>query len=235
MREIKYRFILENGEIEEFILPINEVTADLQLEEKEEYPQWTKLDFHQCSNCPLSVDKSPQCPLAVSLLDIIQPFERLLSFNRVTLEVELPERKIISETSAQKAISSLMGLRMASSGCPRFSFFKPMARFHLPVSSLEETIYRAAGAYMLAQYFRNKEGQNSDFKLDGLKRVYEHIHVVNTSIADRIRAASKTDSTLNALIILDLFTHALPLAVEQSLDELKPLFKDFFETVEDKK
>ena len=67
---------------------------------------------------------------------------------------------------------------------------------------------------------------------EGLKKFYEDIHVVNTSIADRIRSASQTDSTLNALIILDLFSHALPLAVEQSLEEIEPLFEDFFSCVE---
>jgi hypothetical protein len=30
---------------------------------------------------------------------------------------------------------------------------KPMARFHLPLASEEETIYRATTMYLLAQYF----------------------------------------------------------------------------------
>ena len=231
MREIKYRFILENGETEEFVVELDEVTADIQLEEKEEYPEWCRLSFRQCRNCPLKEDKSPYCPVAVVLQDMITPFERLLSFNKVKLEIELPERTIISNTSAQKAISSLMGLRIGASGCPRTAFFRPMARFHLPVSSLEETIYRAAGAYMLGQYFLDKRGEKFDQKLAGLKLVYEHIHTVNTSIADRIRAASKTDSTLNALIILDLFSHALPLAVDKSLDSVEPLFEDYFKSL----
>ena len=232
MREIKYRFVLENGETEEFVVELDEKTANIQLEEKEEYPEWTRLSFRQCRNCPLKEDKSPYCPVAIVLLDIIEPFERLLSFNKVQLEIELPERTIISQTSAQKAISSLMGLLIGSSGCPRTAFFRPMARFHLPVSSLEETIYRAASAYMLGQYFLDKRGETFDQKLAGLKMVYEHIHTVNTSIADRIRAASTTDSTLNALIILDLFSHALPLAVDQSLESIEPLFDDYFKSLQ---
>ena len=55
---------------------------------------------------------------------------------------------------------------------------------------------------------------------------------MNTSLAERIRAASQTDSTLNALVILDLFSHALPLAIGQSLQDIEPLFNDYFSYLE---
>ena len=51
MREIKYRFILENGETEEFVVGIDENTGNVALEEKEEYPEWTRLTFRRCRNC----------------------------------------------------------------------------------------------------------------------------------------------------------------------------------------
>ena len=37
---------------------------------------------------------------------------------------------------------------MALSGCPVLEQLKPMARFHLPFASVEETIYRAASMYL---------------------------------------------------------------------------------------
>ena len=53
------------------------------------------------------------------------------------------------------AIRSLIGLIMALSGCPHMEFFKPLARFHLPWASLEETTLRSASIYLLMQFFKN--------------------------------------------------------------------------------
>ena len=50
------------------------------------------------------------------------------------------------------------------------------------------------------------------------------MHIVNTTIARRLRAASKTDSPVNAIILLDVFTHVLPLSIENYLQEIKHLF-----------
>ena len=44
------------------------------------------------------------------------------------------------------------------------------------------------------------------------------------ALADRIRAASKEDATVNALIILDAFAEAVEMSVENSLEELRPFF-----------
>ena len=107
-----------------------------------------------------------------------------------------------------------------------------MARFHLPVSSIEETVYRVAGEYLLAQYFLHKKNKNIDLDFEGLNDIYKNMHIMNTSIAERIRAASQTDSTLNALVILDLFSHALPLAIGQSLQDIEPFFNDYFAYME---
>jgi len=36
------------------------------------------------------------------------------------------------------------------------------------------------------------------------------------------------------LVILDLFSHALPLAIGQSLQDIEPFFKDYFAYMENK-
>ena len=59
---------------------------------------------------------------------------------------------------------------MATSGCPHMDFFKPMARFHLPLANAEETVYRATSMYLLAQYFLQREGKEADMELEGLKK-----------------------------------------------------------------
>jgi len=85
-----------------------------------------------------------------------------------------------------------------------------MARFHLPFADVDETLYRATSMYLLAQYFRQQEGKAGDFELEGLKHIYDNIQLVNAAVADRLRAATKTDATVNAIIILDTFAQAIP-------------------------
>ena len=84
---------------------------------------------------------------------VIDGFADLVSYDKVRVTVESEERSVVATLSAQQALASLMGLIMASSGCPRTAVFRPMARFHLPFSSESETAYRVAAMYLLAQHF----------------------------------------------------------------------------------
>lgn len=123
-----------------------------------------------------------------------------------------------------------MGLIMATSGCPRTAFLKPMARFHLPFASEEETVYRVTSMYLLAQYFLGLEGQTDDDGFSGLTRLYGELEYVNTAMAKRLRAATETDSSLNAIVLLDLFAKTVPWALNRSLSDLRHLFAPYFES-----
>lgn len=190
-------------------------------------PDWTELDFNQCDNCPLTKDQSPHCPAAVSMISLVNRFARLLSYDDITVVVESDERMIYKKTTIQRGVCSLMGLLMATSGCPRMAFFKPMARFHLPFASTEETIWRAIGSYVLAQYYLHQDGKNADTEFKGLSRIYSEIQTVNIAFAKRLRAACKHDSMVNAIILLDMFAQSMPPAINESLDEIKYMFAPY--------
>jgi hypothetical protein len=121
----------------------------------------------------------------------------------------------------------MLGLVIATCGCPHTVYFKPMARFHLPLSTEEETIYRAASMYMLAQYFLEKKEKTVDKELQGLRQIYINIHLVNSTIVSRLRVASKTDSSINSIIMLDMFAKAMPYVIEEHLDEIRYLFAPY--------
>jgi hypothetical protein len=123
----------------------------------------------------------------------------------------------------------MMGLINAASGCPKLAFFKPMARFHLPLASQDETIYRAVSTYLLAQYFVRKAGGAADLDLHGLQQIYTDIQSINVSMARRLREASKTDSAVNALVILDMYAQIVPELIENSLVKLRPIFSVYLE------
>ncbi len=226
---IRYCFTLAGGPKKIFDLHLDAQDLHLIGNSPEGLPSWTNLDFHQCPNCRLTKETHPHCPLAANLVTIVKTFEGLLSYEKMHVDVITEERTISQDTTAQEGISSLMGLVIATSGCPYTAFFKPMARFHLPLASAKETVYRVTSMYLLAQYFLKKEGQNADLELKGLRKIYQDMQILNSAVAKRLRAASETDSSVNAIILLDIYTKALPLVIERSLEEIRPLFTPFLQ------
>ncbi|MDF1614467.1 DUF6901 family protein [Desulfurivibrio dismutans] len=222
---ITYSFRLSETEVVSFDLAFDP-TMRLLCDQPHPPPDWTRLGQHQCVACPLTPEQAPHCPAALNLAPLVSNFEHLLSHDEIFLEVITEERKISQQTTIQRAVSSLMGLLMAASDCPRTRFFKPMARFHLPLASEEETIYRAAATYMLTQYFRNRQGRQPDFALDGLNEIYRNIQEVNSAMAKRLRGVTKSDSSVNAIILLDMYAKAMPYAIKQALEELAYLFSE---------
>ena len=224
---IRYRFRMPDNSSEEFKLELNPLNLELKVNIPEYLPSWTKLDFHQCPNGPLDVLTHPHGPLAANLVNVVQRFDGLISYDNVVVDVITEERWIILHTTVQKGISSMMGLVIATCGCPHTAFFKPMARFHLPLASEEETIFRATSMYLLAQYYLKKECRIVDFEFEGLTKIYNNIQILNVAIAERLRAATVTDSSINAIVLLDSYAQALPLAIEKSLAEIRHLFSSF--------
>jgi len=230
---IYYNFKFPDGSDEGFQLRLDPETLELQGNTPDGVPAWTKLDFHQCPNCPLSVEKHPECPLALRLVNLVQRFDGVLSHDRVDLEVITEERTIRQKTTAQRGIGSLMGLVIASSGCPHTAYLRPMARFHLPLASNEETVYRATSMYFLAQYFAKKEGANANLELDGLSHIYENLQIINVAIAERLRAATTTDSSVNAIVVLDVYAKTVEMVIGGSLERIRYLFAPYFQPRQD--
>ncbi|GMR21318.1 MAG: hypothetical protein BMS9Abin36_1918 [Gammaproteobacteria bacterium] len=225
--EIRYCFNFDKQRHENVNLQLDAHSLEIVNKPCRDLPEWTKLEFHRCPHCPLDSETHPNCPVAVSLASVIGRFENVCSHDEVDLEVIIDERHVSQHTTAQRGICSLLGLLFATSSCPHTTFLKPMARFHLPLASEEDTIFRATGMYLLAQYFLKKEGKESDLELAGLKLIYDNLHLVNTMIAKRIKSITQTDSSVNAVILLDMFTNLMPFAIEDHLNEIRHLFDSY--------
>lgn len=221
---LKYRFTFPDARERTFELQLDRDTALLTTPTPDDPPPWTRLEFNQCTGCPFEASKVSHCPAALHLASVIDGFTDLVSYDTVRVAVESEERSVIATLSAQQALSSLMGLIMASSGCPRTAVFRPMARFHLPFSSESETAYRVAAMYLVAQHFAARDGGKADFALTDLERVYRGMHAVNRGMAQRLRAASRQDAIVNAIVLLDVYSSLVPAAIHDILDEMKPAF-----------
>ncbi|MBT5371004.1 MAG: hypothetical protein HOL17_04700, partial [Gammaproteobacteria bacterium] len=117
--EIEYIFRFSKGRIEQFNLQFDDEDLSLQsgLGEVSEEP-WMVLSNHQCKGCSLDQQTSPLCPVAANLGGMIRPFKEEISHTEVEVEVLFRERKISKCCDLQQGIRSMMGLVMATSGCP---------------------------------------------------------------------------------------------------------------------
>lgn len=221
---LTYRFTFPDSQERTFALEMDRDTAELTPAVIDNPPPWTALTFNQCSGCPLNAAETPHCPAALHLSGVIDGFTDLVSYDKVRVTVESEERAVSATLAAQQALASLMGLIMASSGCPRTAVFRPMARFHLPFSSESETAYRVAAMYLLAQHYIAREGGRPDVALEDLERVYNGVHAVNRGMAKRLRAASRQDAIVNAVVLLDVYSSLVPAAIHEILEEIKPAF-----------
>ena len=225
--QIIYRFTLPDKAQIAFDLVFNAETVELLHEESDKPPLWAELDHAQCPNCRLNPADHPYCPVALNLVPAIERFDHLMSFDKIVVEVITPERRVVQKTSAQEGISSLMGLLIAGSSCPATHFFKPMARFHLPFANKDETMWRAAATFLLARFFTEDGLQEKDLDLSGLITVYHDVAKLNDAMVDRLRSATSKDSTVNALVHLDVFAKFLTPPLEDTLAHIKPIFDPF--------
>jgi hypothetical protein len=226
---IRYRFTFPDSSERTFSLEMDRDTAVLTPSDRTDLPAWTALEFNKCAGCPFEASQVSHCPAAVHLSTVLDGFQDLISYDTVRVNVESEERTVTATLSAQQALASLMGLVMASSGCPRTAVFRPMARFHLPFSSESETAYRVAAMYLVAQHFALRDGVTPDLALENLERVYRGVHSVNRGMAQRLRAASRQDAIVNAIVLLDVYSSLVPAAIHDILDEIRPAFEPLLE------
>jgi hypothetical protein len=218
---IRYRFDLPDGSQKFLDFSFDATDFRLSNAAPAAPPFWTDLKFNQCANCPLDPAAHPHCPAALQMASAIEPLKALVSFDAVGVTVTQAERTMFAETTAQQAMSSVLGLIMATAGCPWTDRFRPMARFHLPFASEAETVYRCISMFLLA---RELKGSSQPHGFAALRSLYENLHVVNRDMSRRLGAATRTDPARNAMALLDAYTTLLPAALESSLEELKPLF-----------
>ena len=218
---IGYRFDLPDGTTQSLEFAFDPFHFRMLKGETVNPPFWTELGFSQCANCPLSASAHSHCPAALQMAWAVEPLKALVSFDAVGVTVIQAERTMYAQTTAQHAMTSVLGLIMATSGCPWTDHLRPMARFHLPFASEAETVYRSICMFLLAREIVGVDGPRG---FAALEELYKNLHVVNRDMSRRLGAAASTDPARNAIALLDTYTTLLPAAIEGSLDELRPLF-----------
>jgi len=128
-----------------------------------------------------------------------------------------------------EGLSAIFGVIMATSDCPVMEFLKPMARFHLPFATIEETTVRTASMYLLAQYFKYKDQPGMRFDFKTLEKHYSRVQLVNEGLLARINSASSEDADKNAIVTLHSLSQFLSMEIDYSLSGLEYIFAGRFE------
>lgn len=223
---IVYEFEFDNGTTKLFDLKLDPETVTLVFPDQENKPDWTRLDYHQCACCPLDSETHPYCPVALNIAELVEEFKDAISSDYCHVRCTTPERSCSKKTAIQEGLFSIFGIVMATSNCPVMNFFKPMARFHLPFSTLEETIFRSTSIYLLRQYFEYKKGNSPDLELAKLDDHYNKVQEVNHGIIRRTESVAKKDADKNAIIILNALAQMLGVEISDNLNSLEYLFDE---------
>jgi hypothetical protein len=186
-------------------------------------PHWTLLEHKQCPGCPLA-GKVQRCPAAVGAKEIIEAFKDVASTGQLLVTVTTPQREMRCHVDAQTAVRSMLGLALASSGCPELTPLRPLAVHHLPFADVQETLFRTVGAWMVRQYFEQKQGREPDFALVKLHEYYDRLQIVNRAFFGRVEAAVNQDANANAVGQWFSMAALVSMSLEEGLEDLEGLF-----------
>ncbi len=225
-----YKFRFKDKSEKVFSVEIDPESLIIIRKTNEIFPEWTSLENFQCDFCPIDKTSNTHCPVALNLIDIIKFFSDTASYEEVELEVTTTERIYKKQTSVQIGVGGILGLLMPTSGCPILGKLKPLARFHLPFSTLQETEFRVYSMYLLAQYVKTRNGQEADWEMKGLKKLYEDIQKINVNIAQKIADLESKDASINAVVVLNNFADIITFNLdEDDLSDIDALFKNYIE------
>ncbi|MBU1330194.1 MAG: hypothetical protein KJ884_09080 [Gammaproteobacteria bacterium] len=217
---IDYRITLDDEHAFDYRIQLDRV---YDAEVAQAAPAWTRLAYQQCSNCPLSQADHSHCPAAVDLHRVIEDFRGLPAFKRAWVRVRTPEREYTKQVGLEEGLRALLGVIMATSGCPVLRTLKPMAQQHLPFATNQEFILRAFSLYLARQYFNAREGRHADWELKGLVRMFEQLQLVNQAFWQRIHATCEGDSNLKAFLTFFSMASSMTYSLETQLQKVRPL------------
>ena len=178
------------------------------------------MNHHRCPFCSLPRQQHPFCPSALGIADIINEFPDIMSYDTCVVRCTTAERTYVKRTAVMNGLASLLGLVMATSGCPATTFLRPMARFHLPFSTMEETLMRSVSIYLLNQYFRYKDHKTPDLDLNVLGGWYKNLQELNRQMLRRIQQVCDNDCDKNAIFNFHSMSELFSMEIDINLNGL---------------
>lgn len=212
---VTYRVEKPDGEVVAFAIRLDEqgLLEDLPAEG----PAWTQMNAERCANCTV---EGGVCRAALAIVPVVEAFGDIDSLEQVRARAFLPGYTAEVTAPISHVASSIMGLCMAASGCPRLAPFRGMAVFHQPFATLEETVIRAAGFTLLGRWAHGTLADQDPFA--PLIAAWQQLEEVNLHISRSLRDHCAADAALNGLVYLDMFAKGGGFGLESALAALRP-------------
>ena len=225
--QIVYDFKFQDGSSKKFDIHLNKENLLLTNDRQQDLPAWARLEYKQCSNCPLDKSLHPYCPIAANLPGIVQEFRDAASKDNAEVTVVTKERAYVKTTSVKEGLSPLLGIIMTTSGCPVMEPLKPMVRYHLPFATLDETAFRNVAMFLVGQLIREQAGKKPEWGIEGLAKVFGEVKKLNKDFSQRMIEAARSDANVHALVNLNVFALMVPMVAEKMLKEMAPYFSAY--------
>lgn len=185
-----------------------------------ELPSWTQLEADRCPHCPLAASAGTHCPAAADLVPVVERFSALASIERTDVRVVTEQYEARKNTDSQTALAALMGLILATSGCPILGKMRPLAQMHMPFATPTETVYRMASMHLFGNFLN---GVNSG--LSGLEAYFQDLDKLNYAFAARLKRALRSDAGINALVMLHSRAMLASLSIKEELETIRGWFR----------
>jgi hypothetical protein len=221
---IEYIFNIFSHKIMKFTILLDKKTLLVEPPVGAKEKEWTVLGFHKCDICPFDKDKVRNCPIAYNISYIAESFTDVSSTEETEITVNVESRTYKRTDTVNEGLKSIMGIYMATSGCPHMDLLKPMARFHLPFATMEETVYRHIGNYFINEFNKFLSKKLDKIDVDDFRKRYELINKVNLGIFNRIKHISEKDASTNAIVTLNAFGQMVGMELDYELETIKHLF-----------
>ncbi len=213
-KQVIYLFRLESGVEHRFDVEFDRPPAGGDL------PEWTRLEVDKCPHCPLANAPGARCPAAADLVPLVERFSALSSIDRMDVLVTTPEYEARKHTDTQTALSALMGLILATSGCPILGRMRPLAHMHMPFATPTEMVYRIVSMHLLGCFLRGEP-----VGLGGLDAFFSDIDRLNHAFFGRLRLAVQRDAGINALLALHSRSMLASLSIKAEMENIRAWFQ----------
>lgn len=211
-RELTIRF--QDGSEEHFYIELTQTGTHIP-KPIGEPAKWVKLNYQQCSCCPLSTKHTRYCPAAESMETTLLRLQDHYSHERVKARAtDAANRETVVEQSLQEVGTSFVHLAVFSSGCPIGREFRPMLNDLRPFSTNEELSKHLVSKTLL------KHRGSIDASREEILSKLEPLREVFSQLCKRLPVDSKGDAMTNAIICLDAATMSIVLDLDEALDTL---------------
>ncbi|GHC12744.1 DUF6901 family protein [Cerasicoccus arenae] len=186
-------------------------------------PEWTRLSYHQCSNCPLDEKRIERCPAAASVADLVQNFTEVISFEKVDLVITWTKQKYTVRDSAQMIVFALLVEFVSRAKCPYL--FDPSADkgFFILCLDIDQLLYRFFSSFLIQHHFLSSgEPDPHAVNWHHFQEYMGGIRIALEGLLARMQAYCREDANINALTGFISVSKLL----EEHWDESLRLFKD---------